>query len=59
MKQGKETGESHLVDVMIDCMKQLSGKFKIVSLNEITEFPFWGIYICVDLHQEVENKERT
>ena len=21
MKQGKETGESHLVDVMIDCMK--------------------------------------
>ena len=32
---------------------------KRVSLNKTLEFPFWGGYIFVDLHQEVENKEKT
>ena len=26
----------------------LSPKFKRVSLNETSEFPFWGLIICVD-----------
>ena len=31
---------------------------KRALLNETLEFPFWGQYICVDLHQEIENKKR-
>ena len=31
----------------------LNGNWKRLSFKETTEFPFWGVYICVDLHQEV------
>ena len=39
-------------------IKCLNRKFKRVSVNETPEFRFWGLNICVDLHQELENKER-
>ena len=42
-----------------DALKKLTGKFKKVSLNETTEFSFWDQYTFVDLHQEIDNKERT
>ena len=29
-----------------------------VLLNETLEFHFWGFYIFVDLHLEIENKNR-
>jgi len=25
-----------------------------VSLNETHEFPFWGLYICVDINQGIK-----
>ena len=34
----------------------LSPKFKGVSLNETTEFPFWGLDICVDFDSRDSKK---
>ena len=48
---------NHLYVLEIIFIK-LTGKFKKVSLNDTTEFSFWGNYIFVDLHKEVDIKKR-
>ena len=36
-----------------------SPNFKRVSLNETFEFPFWGLYICVDFDsKKMENMKK-